>query len=316
MDRGRITDLTHDSGEDALPRRGVLLVNTKSRHGAEWFQLVREHLVTEGFELEHARSFRNPRDLPRAVAQAIRDGCPFVIVGGGDGTFSAVAHLFARKDAVMGVMPMGTGNAFARDLGIPATIQGACDVIVNGKLARVDMGLVGVREFVNLVTVGLSVRIARGLDDQSKRRLGKAVYVGSLIRALASVEPFQVRLELPGGTHEFESLQVVIGNGRFHAGPFQIAPDASITSGWLSIYALASPRKSAFFKLALHMMVGGQLNMDEVKVFRAQSGCLKTVGPKRVTVDGETCMGTPVEFGIAHGVLRVAVPNEFRNTQP
>ena len=90
-----------------------------------------------------------------------------------------------------------------------------------------------------------------------------------------------------------------------------MSPDASITGGWLSIYALASHRKSAFFKLALHMLFGGQLSVDQVQSFRAHSGRLSTVGPKRVTVDGETRMRTPVEFGIAHGALRVAVPKDF-----
>ena len=294
-----------------MPRKGVLVVNRKSRRGAECFHGVVEALVAGGFELADARAIRSMRELSRAAQSAVEEGAPIVIVGGGDGTLSAVAPLFAGKKAILGVVPLGTGNAFARDLSIVATIEDACAVINHGKVARVDMGHIENRAFLNVATVGLSVEIARGLDNQAKRRLGKAAYMASLVRALATVKPFKVKLELPDGVHEFDSLQVVIGNGRFHAGPFRMSPDASITGGWLSIYALASHRKSAFFKLALHMLFGGQLSVDQVQSFRAHSGRLSTVGPKRVTVDGETRMRTPVEFGIAHGALRVAVPKDF-----
>jgi len=289
----------------------VLLVNVKSRNGADWFPQVQNRLLAGGLDLQDARRFRDTKDLGKAVDYYIEQGVPLVMVGGGDGTFSAVAHHFARRQTVLGVLPLGTGNSFARDLQISETLDGACDAILNGKVACVDMGLIGNREFVNLATIGLSTKIAMGLDDRAKKQLGKTVYLASLVKALATVEPFHVRLDLPGQVEEFESLQVVIGNGRFHAGPFQISPDASLTAGWLSIYALASPHKSAFFKLALHMVMGGKLNLTDVKVFRAQSGTVSTVGPKWVTVDGEVAMTTPVKFGIAAGALRVAVPKTF-----
>jgi len=300
-----------DSETESLPHRAVLLVNTKSRRGSEWFEEVRLRLSDGGMELEAALAFRNPRELPRAAARYVKSGTPLVIVGGGDGTFSAIAHIFARQEAILGVLPLGTGNAFARDLGIPVSVEGACDAILNGKRAKVDMGIVGNREFLNVATVGLSTRIADGLDDRSKKILGRGVYLASILKAVATVSPFHVRLELPDSVHEFESLQLVIGNGRFHAGPFPVAPDASITGGWLSIYALASPEKSALLKMAVHILAGGYLKQADVKVFRTQSGKLSTVGPKRVTVDGEVCMMTPIEFGIAPRVLNVAVPQGF-----
>jgi len=308
---GRLARLSESSNVEGVPRSGVLLVNAKSRNGLEWFPQVRNRLIAGGIDLQDARRFRGAKELVKAVHDYISQGSPLVIVGGGDGTFGAVAHMFARRQTVLGVLPLGTGNAFARDLHITDTLDASCEAILNGKIASVDMGLIGDRVFVNLATVGLSTKIAMGLNDRAKRKLGKSVYMASVCKALATVEPFHVKLELPGQTEEFESLQVVIGNGRFHAGPFQISPDASLTAGWLSIYALASPHKTAFFKLALHMVMGGKLDLEQVKVFRAQSGTLTTIGPKWVTVDGEIAMTTPVQFGMVPAALRVAVPTSF-----
>lgn len=295
----------------AIPRKGVLFVNVKSRRGVDWFEQIHNRLVAGGMQLSDARRIRDPHHLQIAIRDSIDAGAPLVIVGGGDGTFSSVAHLFARRQTVLGVLPLGTGNAFARDLHISETLDGACESILEGRVARVDMGRIGDREFVNLATVGLSTRIAENLDDRAKKKLGKTVYIASVLKALSSVKPFHVKLELPDQTAEFESLQVVIGNGRFHAGPFVVAPSASITGGWLSIYALASPNKSALLKLAVHMAFGGYINMADVRVFRAQSGELTTFESKRVTVDGEIAMSTPVRFAVVPGALRVAVPMSF-----
>jgi len=311
MSETTIAPQTADLASLESPKRGVLLVNTKSRRGAEWFTEAKETLVAGGMELVEAKAVKNPGDMPDLVEKYIQGGMPIVIAGGGDGTFSSIAHLFARKETVLGVLPLGTGNAFARDLGIEARVDLACQTIMQGKIARVDMGLIGDRSFINIATVGLSTKIALGLQDDMKKKLGRAVYLISLLRALATIVPFHVKLELPSGIHEFDSLQLVIGNGRFHAGPFPVSPDASIDGGWLSIYALASRRKIDFLKMVLHMHGGKHVDLPEVQAFRVQSGRLSTSLVQRITVDGETKLHTPINFGIVPNALKVMVPKDF-----
>lgn len=288
-------------------RRMALFANAKSRRGEQWFEQAKQTLGDGGAELVDARLFKSVQSLAVAVELAVKDGIPLVAVGGGDGTFGQIAHLFARQPTILGVLPLGTGNAFARDLGIPPEAQGACDTILNGVVAEVDMGLIGDHEFVNIATIGLSTKIALGLQSSLKKKFGRFAYLISLAKALATVEPFRVILELPSGRHEFDSLQLVIGNGRFHAGPFPVTPDASITAGWLSIYALASTRKMDFLKMALYMSGGRHVNLPEVRAFRAQEGRLSAFPVQRVTVDGETKLRTPVTFGIVPGALKVMV---------
>jgi diacylglycerol kinase (ATP) len=298
--------------ERKAPGQAVLIVNSKARRGRVWFEQARAALERRDVQLVGASTFRRMPELLRETGGALAAGVPLVILGGGDGTFSAVAHMFLDSESSLGVLPLGTGNAFARDLGIPADIGAACDILAGGRVASVDVGTVGDRVFLNVATVGVSTMIAQELTVEAKRRFGRLVYAVALWRALVRIRPFRAYLHAPGEEAAFQTLQVVIGNGRFHAGPFPIAPDASITEGRLSIYALAEPSRMAFLRLALHLREGRHVELPEVYSISATGGELRTEPPQPVTVDGEVCLRTPIRFGIRPGALRVVVPADFQ----
>ena len=289
-----------------------LLVNTKSRRGQEWYEAVQEKFAVQGVEIELARSFEDMGELLRMVDEGIAAGVPIIACGGGDGTFSAVAPRFAGKETVLGVLPLGTGNAFARDLGIEADVDKATAIIAGGRTARVDAGTISGDYFVNVATAGLTTRIARNLTNENKKRFGRFVYALALWNGMRDVLPFRMKLTTDNGTTEFETLQTVIGVGRYHAGPLPLSEDSSITDGRLTVYALRAARKSAFLKMALRLPFGTQGDLDEVHSESCRSGTLETFPPVSVTVDGEVSARTPVDFAIAPGALRVLVPDDFR----
>ncbi len=264
-----------------------------------------------GVRLERTSTFRTIQELIAETGSAIARKVPLIIAGGGDGTFSSIAKLFAGSESVLGVLPLGTGNQFARDLGIVADPQSACEVVANGKVASVDMGRAAGDYFLNVATVGVTTRIAQNLTVESKRKFGRFVYAFALVNALRTVKPFVAKLETDNGVVEFETLQVVIGNGRYHAGPFALSPGASITEGKLSIYALKSGSKGAFLKLGLYLPTGHQGDLPEIHSEEAIQGVLTTTTPQRVTIDGEVNARTPLTFGISPDCLRVMVPRSF-----
>ena len=150
----------------------MLVVNTNSRRGRE--VLLRRHgragtaRHLDRSLLPGARFCR----LRECVEEAISRGQSLVIVGGGDGTISRIVDYFAHKELVLGVLPLGTGNSFARSLGIPIMLDGAVDVIASGKVADVNLGKVGDLYFANIATIGLSVDIGRHSPVGLKRSLG------------------------------------------------------------------------------------------------------------------------------------------------
>lgn len=292
--------------------RAVLIVNTKSRRGKEWFDQAQTELKAQSVTVDKAHSFRKIEEVIAEVKASVSRKVPLVIAGGGDGTFSAIASFFVGSESALGVLPLGTGNAFARDLGIKADIQSACKIIAEGKLSMVDMGLVGERDFLNVATLGVTTRIARELTDENKKRFGRFVYALAIVRALQKSSPFTVTIETENGTTEFETLQVVIGNGRFHAGPFPIAPDASITAGKLSLYGLKSGSKWQFLRYAMHLPFGQHVKMDNVHFEHTKGGTLKSRPSRQITIDGEVCATTPVKFGVKARCLGVVTPQDFQ----
>lgn len=296
---------------EATPRRAVLIVNTKSRRGQEWFDRAQQELRGHGIEIEKASKFEKIEELMAEGRAAIARGVPLIVAGGGDGTFNALSDLFVNSDSILGLLPLGTGNSLARDLGIQADVAQACEVIAKGKVIEVDLGWVNGTHFVNVATIGLTTRIAQNLTNDLKKRLGRFVYAVAIYRAMRKSRSYRAVLETEHGRKEFDCLQFVIGNGRFHAGPFPIAPDASITSGSLNIYAVEGRNKWSLVKYALSLPGGHFTALAEVYSERCDRGTLTTTPRKQVTVDGEVCTQTPLEFRTVPKGMKVVVPQEF-----
>jgi len=290
--------------------RAALIVNGKSRRGREWFPLAVEALTNAGFDLQISNLHRDPNRVVPEVKTAVQKGIPMICVGGGDGTLSAVAKQLIGSDSTLGVLPLGTGNSFARDLGIQVSIEHACDVILNGKTEQVDVSEVNGDTFVNVSTIGLTTLIAENLDNRAKKVFGRAVYLVAMFKAVAKMHRFTATIELPDGHHEFKSIQVVVGNGRYHAGPFPIAPDASIESGYLSGYSVNTSKKAVLLRYALRLWHGRHVEMPEVVPFKAVSMKLQTTPRKRIVVDGEVKLHTPAQYRVLHQALRVMVPRD------
>lgn len=290
--------------------QAALVVNGKARRGKEWFGLAKREFESRDVNLDLARLVQRPREVESAVRDAISAQIPLICVGGGDGTLNMVAGMFKGTESVLGVLPMGTGNSLARDLGIPPVVRDAIEIALDGRTQAIDLGEVNGVPFVNVATVGLTTLIAENLDPLAKRRFGRAAYLVAMFKAVVQGRRFNLRLELPDGVQEHRSVQVVVGNGRFHAGPFPITPEAQIDSGYLSGYSVNSSRKSVLLRYAMRLWHGRHIDMDEVVSFRADQLKLFTEPRKRITVDGEIRLRTPGEFRSLSGALRVRMPHE------
>lgn len=285
--------------------RTALIVNGKSRRGREWYPQVVAKLRKEGLELTETHLLRNPKFLNEYVRRAIQAKTPLVCVGGGDGTLSGVSGLFVGSESTLGVLPLGTGNSLARDLGIRADVDEACEILTHGVERTIDLGVVNGKHFVNVATVGLTTRIAESLDDEAKKKWGRMAYLWAIVRAVASIKPFEVDLELPSGRQCFQAVQVVVGNGRFHGGPFPILPDAEIQSGMLAGYVLTTIRQGALLRYGLNLWGGRHVEMPEVFPFEESTLSLKTRPGQHITVDGEVTLKTPAEFVSIPRAIRV-----------
>src|SRR5918993_2903055 len=217
---------TESVGQNRGP--AALIVNTRSRTGERAFFQALDRLQDLHVPLGVTYAIRDPARLPETVREVLDDGYRFLILGGGDGTVSSVVDFLAERDALLGLLPLGTANDFARTLDIPDDIEGACKTIANGKLVDVDLGLAGDNFYVNVASVGLGVEATRALSPQLKKSIGPLAYPVAAIKAFLKHEPFTARLSFPNGDHEpigyGRLLQVAVGNGRFYGGGGGVAP--------------------------------------------------------------------------------------------
>ena len=186
-------------------RRAVLVVNTRSRHGARAYSDAKGLLAEAGITLDAAYPVRDAERLPGIVREEIAKGRKFIIIGGGDGSISSVVDHFAYTSVVFGLLPLGTANSFARTLGVPLDLKGAIDVLVKGKVADVDLGKINEDYFANGSSIGMPAIVGRATPHGLKKWLGRGAYL------LVAASEFMRYVAVPMHRHHQWSADVARG---------------------------------------------------------------------------------------------------------
>ncbi len=300
--------------QDSASRRAALIVNTRSRSGERTFFQALDRLQEMGVPLGATYAIRDPARLAETVREVLGDGSGYrtLILGGGDGSVSSVVDFLTHHEVVLGLLPLGTANDFARTLGIPDDVEAACDAIANGKVVDVDLGIAGDNYYVNVASAGLSVGATQALSPWIKKRAGALAYPVAAVKAFLTHEPFSARLTFPDGDHEpvehGRLLQVAVGNGRFYGGGMVVAPESGIDDRSLDVYAIDLGRHRDMFGVARYLKSGDFIRSEGVSQYRTPRVRLETEPDLPVNIDGEVVTMTPQDFSIAQNALKVLVP--------
>lgn len=290
----------------ANERRIGLVVNTRSRKGKALFDEACEQFKAIGFTLDAAHAVPDPKQLDRCVCEVIAGGATLVAVGGGDGTISSVSRHFIGKDAVLGVLPLGTANSFARSLGIPQDLGGAIEMLGNGRVADVDLGRIDDHYFTNAAAIGLPALIGETVPHGLKAVLGRVGYLGWAAYQLARLKPFECTLIENGRERRFSALEVRISNGSYLGG-LEVAEEASVNSRDLTIQIVTGRSGWTLAKSWLLSAVG-RGGGETLESLRTKGLRIVTDPPMSVSVDGEVLTDTPIDVSVARQVLKVMVP--------
>lgn len=292
----------------------ALIVNTRSRKGAAFFKAARQVLRDEGFNLVGIYPVRRPRELVATAKKALdEDGAELIILGSGDGTVSEVVDVLAHHRATLAFLPLGTTNNFARTLGIPLDFDGVIKTLLDGKTARVDLGLVNDDYFANICAAGLSASIARMVSHQQKRWLGRTAYALTGVRALLKQRPFQAEItDETGKMRRVTAWQIVVANGRFHAGR-PLDDSAHITSGSLVVYSIEGASRLGMLRALVGYVLGNDRQLPHVRYAQVKTVSVATDPVQTVEVDGELKAVTPFTAKLAPGALKIIVPKNFQN---
>ena len=303
----------NDADSSARMRRAALVVNTRARNGEQALSRGTDALEKYGMPPGATYAVRDPARLPETVREVLED-YDLVVLGGGDGSVSSVVDFFVGREAVLGLLPLGTANDFARTLGISPNIEKACETLARGKVVDVDLGLAGDNYYVNVASVGVGVGVTQMLSPVLKRRAGALAYPVAAIRAFLQHEPFSARLSFPDGDHETVEherlLQVAVGNGRFYGGGLVVAPDSSIDDRSLDVYTIELGRHRDLLGVARYLKSGDFISNGSVNHYHTRRVYLETEPDRPVNVDGELVARTPLKFSVSPNALKVLVPQD------
>jgi diacylglycerol kinase family enzyme len=292
----------------------VFILNARSGSGAApaAARRIEETLADAG------RSYRvvlacDGRKLETAARQAVEAGCAALVAGGGDGTVSTVATAVAGTDVPFGVLPLGTLNHFARDLGMPTELDAALALVLGGATRQVDVGEVNGRLFVNNSSLGVYPRIVRLRERMRERGVGK--WLGALWATLVVLRrsPFVgVRLTVDGEPIVRRTPFVFVGNNEYRMEGLQAGTRDTLTDERLWIYVMNASGRRNLLWLAFQVWLGRTEQIQELESFRVSEA---TVELRRarvgVALDGEVVpMVPPLEYRVRPGALRVLVAGD------
>jgi diacylglycerol kinase family enzyme len=235
------------------------------------------------------------------------------VAAGGDGTVNLVASAVVDTDKVLGVLPLGTLNHFARDLRIPFDLEAAAQTIVAGHTIEVDVAEVNDRIFLNNSSLGLYPIIVR--ERKKRERLGSGrwpAFVWAVIQALRRYPFLDVRLRVNDKFLNQTTPFVFIGNNEYAMDSFNIGLRERLDGGMLSIYVTSRTSRLGLIKLALRAVVGRLRNDKDFLATRSNEVKIETAHKRlRVAFDGEIAvMETPLQYRVCRRALRVIVPKE------
>lgn len=289
-----------------LPKQAILIVNAKSRQGAEAFDQAREKLSAAGIELIDTKAVKDPKKMGAAVKQAVSQA-PMVIVGGGDGSLSSNIGHFLGSDTVFALLPLGTANSFARTMGIPLDLDGAIDVIANGASRCIDLGKIGDQYFLNAAAMGLAPEIAKTVPDGLKRRLGRMGYLMWAGWSAASFNAFRLQVDDGRRVRRLWATEVRIANGRFHAG-VELIESADVESGQIVVQVVTGRSLVrlgwSYFASALKLAA----RSEPLREYRSARLTLKTRPAMQVSIDGELGPETPLTVEAIPDAVTIAAP--------
>lgn len=285
----------------------AVILNPRAGHGADEAlqREIVELFAKHGREATIMGSGAKPGDGARAAVEA---GCRVVVAAGGDGTVNAVASTVVGREIPLGVLPVGTLNHFAKDLGLPLDLPDAVRVVAQGAIRQVDVGEVNGLYFLNNSSIGVYPRIVELRHRYESSGLGK--WFAALWASLAVLRrrPFVgVRIHVDDETVLRRTPFVFVGNNEYRMVGLRAVSRDSLTGGQLAMYVMKASRRLSLLRLGLEVMARGVDRVPELDLFRVAECKVETRRRRlQVALDGEVRMlASPLEYRSLPGALRV-----------
>jgi diacylglycerol kinase (ATP) len=239
--------------------------------------------------------------------RAVDAGFGKIVAAGGDGTVNEVVNGIAGSSAALGLLPIGTVNVFAMELGLPSHNLELCwDIVQSDNIRLVDLPSANGRSFVQLAGVGLDAQVVKETSLAFKRSFGPLSYLISAAQ-IAARQPPKLFIESENASIE-EGSFVLIGNGRLYGGPFPFFKHAIIDDGLFDVVVFKRLGYLEIIKYLQDVVFSSDIRVPEIEYFQTQRLRITSEHDVPVELDGELAGNCPVDFQIQERALRVLAP--------
>jgi YegS/Rv2252/BmrU family lipid kinase len=285
----------------------ILNAGSGSKQVEEKFHLLKDAFIKESIDPEIFLA-HGAAGLAESTQKAILKGYELVVAAGGDGTVSAVANEVIKAKVTLGILPLGTLNHLAKDIGIPLELEKAIKVLILGKTITIDAAQVNDRIFVNNSSIGLYANLVRFRERY--QNLGQSK-ISAFIRALVNLPYgfFRVLIEINGKEIDLKTPFVFIGNNEYKIEGSNIGTREKINANKLSVYVAHHVGKFGILILGWHALFGGLAEHKDFDVYNCSSVTINTEKKiLNVSVDGEVIsVPSPLFYKILPQILKVKV---------
>lgn len=249
-----------------------------------------------------------PDDLVRIAAESSRAGYDRVVVCGGDGTLNLSVREFDLEKGTLALIPLGSGDDFAKVTGIPRDVHRACDNVLNGRVAELDVAHANGLRYLGVAGLGFDSEVADYANRNVKFLRGSAVYLYAILRVLPKFTPRLVEIRSDEGTREEHIMFAAIGNTRQYGGGIRITPDAQPDDGLLDLCIVHRTTRMQLLKTLPRAYTGAHVKSPFVETGRGRTYHFESEQAMAVYADGEPLTRTPVTFGLSSQRLKFVVP--------
>ncbi|HRI58841.1 MAG TPA: diacylglycerol kinase family lipid kinase [Saprospiraceae bacterium] len=292
------------------PKRIVFIVNPKAGTNLQKHiqESVDKHLNHRKFEYGF-RFTERPGHAKELALEAVAAGYEIVVAVGGDGSINEVASALVGTDAILGIIPAGSGNGLAMHLGYGRDIAEAMKKINTAEVQQIDVGLMNGQPFINLAGIGFDGLVSNLMKGSNWR--GFLPYFFNSFKAGLQYTPRLCRIEMDDKVLTEKCFIISIANGPMWGYNFQIAPDARLDDGFFEVVIMKDAPKWQYFAVVPSTLNGKIYDAEFVDHYRARHVKIIAEGKNYVHLDGEGLVHEGVlEFEIKPKALKILVPKE------
>ena len=251
----------------------------------------------KNINIDYKVIYTTKKDDAEKIASLYKDNYDNIIYSvGGDGTLNEIVNGMAYSNASIGVIPVGSGNDFYKNL-------------LNSNINKVDLGKVNNRYFINVASLGLDAEIAKYANEIKKYKIpSKMIYILSIVKNFFVFNNIEVSTESLTKTRTI----VTVCNGKFYGGGFKIAPNADLNDGLFDVLEVGDLNKLEIIKLISKLVTGNHLNQKKVEFYRTDNVKYYSDIPLCCNVDGEIIEGISFEFSLKKDAIKIHQEDDIK----